>query len=294
MIYDCFTFFNELDLLEIRLNELDAVVDKFVLVEATLTHQGKPKPLHYELNKERFARFHHKLVHVVVDNYPPNDGSDAWVFEKHQRNMIKAGLTECGPDDRIMVSDVDEVHRASAVHLAAGRTGIQLFRQRMFYYYLNCRNSTTQADGTYAWHGAYMVRYGDINGPLQELRDLARYMSNHFHPKPLNRLYWRIRLGWHNWRKGLKTRFIDDGGWHFSYLGGVARIIEKIEAFAHTEYNNADHKDAERIKAAMEKGEDIFGRAFKYHIVELDATFPAHVLANRARYAHLIVQVQAA
>lgn len=55
MIIDCFTFFNELDVLEIRLRELDGVVDRFVLVEATLTHQGKPKPLLYAENKERFA-----------------------------------------------------------------------------------------------------------------------------------------------------------------------------------------------------------------------------------------------
>ena len=75
-VYDCFTFFNEFELLEIRLNELDSVVDKFVLVEASKTHQGKEKPLFYNENKDRFKKFQDKIIHVIVD-FPDNDILDS-------------------------------------------------------------------------------------------------------------------------------------------------------------------------------------------------------------------------
>src|SRR3954464_1583382 len=99
MIYDCFTFFNELDLLEIRLNELDPVVDKFVLVEATKTHQGKDKPLYFLENKARYEKFLAKIIHVVVNEYPDYEGKSAWLLEHHQRNMIIEGLKECKSGD---------------------------------------------------------------------------------------------------------------------------------------------------------------------------------------------------
>ena len=90
MVYDCFTFFNELELLELRLHELAGVVDKFVLVEATRTFTNKPKPLYFQENRARFAAFENKLVHVVVADLP--DSSDAWVVERFQRNAIGHGL----------------------------------------------------------------------------------------------------------------------------------------------------------------------------------------------------------
>src|SRR5271156_187621 len=113
MIYDCFTFFNELELLELRLNELAGVVVKFVLVEATKTFSNKPKPLHFQENRARFAAFENKIIHVVVEDAP--DTSDAWVIERFQRNAIERGLRGCKPDDWVLVSDLDEIPRATVV-----------------------------------------------------------------------------------------------------------------------------------------------------------------------------------
>ena len=80
MIYDCFTFFNELDLLEIRLKILNDYVDKFVLVEAAKTHSGLPKPLYFNENKQRFLPYQDKIVHISLDNMPESQNS--WVLEK--------------------------------------------------------------------------------------------------------------------------------------------------------------------------------------------------------------------
>lgn len=85
ILFDCFTFFNELDLLEIRLEELSSVVDWFVLVEATRTFSGRPKPLYFEENKERYSKFLHKIVHVKL-GYMPEKPSSAWELEAFQRN----------------------------------------------------------------------------------------------------------------------------------------------------------------------------------------------------------------
>ena len=137
MIYDCFTFFNELDLLEIRLNTLNAVVDKFVLVEATLTHQGKPKPLYFDENKAKFESFSDKIIHIIVDKYPENTNDDAWIYERYQRNMIKEGLTNCKPDDVIIVSDIDEIPNPSKITEYKNKKGIKVFKQKMYYYFLN-------------------------------------------------------------------------------------------------------------------------------------------------------------
>jgi beta-1,4-mannosyl-glycoprotein beta-1,4-N-acetylglucosaminyltransferase len=285
MIYDCFTFFNELDLLEIRLNILDKTVDKFVLVEATKTHQGKEKPLNFNKNKKRFERFLPKIIHVIVDEYPEYEGKSAWILEHHQRNSIINGLKDCKPEDVILISDVDEIPDPNKILEFKNKSGIKIFRQRMYYYYINCSNASNA--GSYRWNGTVMINYKDFTGP-QRSREKGITMTSLFHPKIIHRIYWHLWKFSHYDIKGIKIRFIEDGGWHFSYLGGVETIIKKLEAFAHTEYNKDKYKDAKAIEKAIENGEDIFGRGFHYRFIKLDGTFPEFILKNSEKYAHLI------
>ena len=126
-----FSFFNELDLLEIRLHELNDVVDKFVIVEANKTHSGLEKPLWYLRYRSRYQDFWKKIIHIVVDDMPmspdeiqaaisPQDRKwldtgyqlgDNWVRERYQRNAIMRGLIDCSPDDIIIIEDADEMVR---------------------------------------------------------------------------------------------------------------------------------------------------------------------------------------
>jgi beta-1,4-mannosyl-glycoprotein beta-1,4-N-acetylglucosaminyltransferase len=288
MIYDCFTFFNELDLLEIRLNELDSCVDKFVLVEATLTHQGKPKPLHYDENKERFAAFHHKIIHVIVSEYPDNSESSAWVFEKFQRNSIRDGLKNAKPGDVIMISDVDEIPRPEKIKESANMKGTRVFRQRMYYYYLNCVNATAVGDQQYLWNGTVMINYEDLNRPIQEFREAGVMLLAKFNPSFIRRIYYSWFLYRKVYSKGFNVRFISDAGWHFSYLGGVEKIIQKLEAFAHEEYNKPEYKDPQRIEKAIANGEDIFGRWFRYRFVPIDDSWPTYIQSKRDLFSKLI------
>ena len=140
MLYDCFTFLNELDLLEIRLNILNKVVDKFVIVEATRTHSNQLKPLVFADNKERFRRFLDKIIYVVVDKYPLIES--AWTIENHQRNCIAKALAACHDDDVILISDLDEIPHPEKIKECLHAPGIKLFEQFMFYYFLNYLNVT--------------------------------------------------------------------------------------------------------------------------------------------------------
>lgn len=257
MIYDCFTFFNELDLLEIRLHTLDSVVDKFVLVESTRTFTNKEKPLHFSLHKERFSKFLHKIIHVVVDDFPQSDV--AWDFEFHQRNAIARGLTTCAPEDVILISDVDEIPCPETVRAYATKTGVTVFKQKMFYYYVN---NISISKPYWVNSATRMLTYGEFvsqGGSAQKTRFL-------------------------------KGRLVSPGGWHFSYLGGIDAILAKIDSWSHQEFNKEEYANPEKIRARVENGEDLFFDKNKnrYRAVVLDSTFPKYLVDNQKTYAHLI------
>jgi len=247
MIYDCFTFFNELDLLEIRLNELAGVVDRFVLVEATRTHANKPKPLYYYENRARYAQFGNKIVHIVVDDVP--DGEDAWAREYHQRNCIIRGLDGCGDGDTILVSDADEIPRASVVRPVRTLTRLGL---RLSYYFLNYVTRTP-------WIKSVIL-------PYRVLREMPNVQAVR-NVRPF-------------------TKVIKDAGWHFSYLGGIEGIRQKIRAFAHQELNKPEFAEPTHIRYAIEQGRDLFNRkSQEFEVSDLES-LPACVVQNPLRFRH--------
>ena len=285
-LYDTFPFFNELDLLELRLRELDPIVDFFVLVEATETHTGHPKPLYFRDNAARFAVFAPKIIHVVVDSWPSSATSSAWGRERFQRDAIRRGLTAARPDDWILMGDVDEIPRAAAVleairlaeatppppawqrrallhpaviwllrkRLKRRHPAVWSFHQRPSAYYLNMIRDTPGA-------ATRMVRYADLGKP----RDLRRW-------------------------GGVP---IPNGGWHFSCLGDVAAMQEKIRSFAHQEYNTPECLDPATIARQIEQGELIFAPSAGpglFRAVPLDDTFPAYLREHPDRFAHLLKQ----
>lgn len=293
MIYDCFTFFNELELLELRLNELSPVVDKFVLVEATKTHQGKPKPLYYEENKARFEKFADKIIHVIAEF--PSHITDAMQRDHYQRSAIMEGLKSCSPDDVVIISDLDEIPVPKKIVEYKNKPGIKIFKQAMYYYYMNCRGFASGRP--YFWYLSVMVPFRMVKdsqsfrglagrfGWLTEGKgDLLHRAYHHF------RLFAELLLKF----KGAKIVLVENGGWHFSYLGGTNRIVQKIEAFAHDEYNRDEYKDPAKIEAMIRRGEDIFGQKdangqlLTWKPVPIDETFPVFLRQNLNKYSHLI------
>lgn len=276
MVYDTFPFFNELDLLEIRLNILDPVVDRFVLVEATRTFTGKPKPLYYENNKNRFAKFADKIIHIVVDDYPPFESP--WTNENHQRNCILRGLTDAKPGDRILLNDLDEIPRPELVREFAAKPGSFQFDLDYYAYFLNCRNVTDPH-----WKAAKLIsfetlRHG-LDGKTVSFTDFLLPSINHGTTPTMIR---RSPL--------LRARTIPHGGWHFSSLGGAEAVIAKMVSFAHSEFDSTENHDVRRIEQSISSGESPLYRIHHFAVL-LDNRFPAYLVDNRDKYRHLIFPV---
>ena len=274
-IWDCFTFFNELELLEIRLHTLDPVVDRFVLVEATRTHSGKPKPLYFQENKALFERFASKIVHVIVDEYP--EFETTWSYENHQRNGIMQGLEECCLNDIVMISDLDEIPCPDAVTLCKELDGVTVLRQKFYYYYLNYQKQENP--------------YWDQGTRVLTFSELVTWFDRHesdYHGCNLR----SVNDGsTPNQIRFIKGRLLENGGWHFSYLGGIERVMHKIDSYAHQEHNNDRFNTVANIGRAVETGTDHMGLGFKFQAVELDDTFPRYILDNREKFSHLIREI---
>jgi beta-1,4-mannosyl-glycoprotein beta-1,4-N-acetylglucosaminyltransferase len=169
MIVDCFTFFNELDMLEYRLTVVPA--DKFVLVEATKTFSGKDKELFYEKNKARYQKWADKIVHIIVD-FP--ETGDAWARESFQRNAIDRGLKQLtlSESDTILISDVDEIPNPAI--LSKPYVGLYALRQHAYYYNLTCFTTNSWLFprimnwGTYRYSSPQLCRTGRVNGIIED------------------------------------------------------------------------------------------------------------------------------
>lgn len=238
MIVDCFMFYNEMDILNYRLNLLNSIVDYFVLVESNQTHAGNPKELLYKNNKHMFEKFNHKIIHVVVDlpfvfpniNY---NKEEQWINERHQRSCVDIGLSQimASDNDIIVISDVDEIpDPITLLDLKSGRiklpsSGASLLQQ-MYYYNLNTLHSDI-------WCRSNVILYGDyVKTSANSLRDNSSLVK------------------------------IPRGGWHLSYFGDKKFIRNKLMEFSHQEYNNDSYTAEDKIEQRIRDNSDLFGRGY--------------------------------
>ncbi len=280
-IFDCFPFFNELDLLEIRLHEHSDAVDRFVIAESTTTFSGEPKPLYFQENRERFAAFADRITHIVVRDIPAK-----WQFrrgrEQFQRNVLEQGLESVAPDDLILICDVDEILRTDVLHTIKAsppsRAEVLCFELRMYNYYVNF-----ETEERWLRSGPRAARRETVDG-MQSLRMVKGPSGRR------GRDIFKAVSNWRQMRHPVRTRIIRDAGWHFTYLGGTDEIAEKIRARVGSQ-SRKFILDPEwlgkRIKAGLESNQR-HNRPLSYR--PLDDTFPRHLLDNRERFAHLILQ----
>ena len=266
-IFDCFQYFNEEHIAEIRFNILDKFVDSFVIVESTVNHQGKSKKLHFDINK--YKKFKNKINYIVVDDTPenikkPHKGGESLV-EQHQRNSIMKGIKNADDNDLIILSDVDEIPNLNKLN-EFDKKKYAVFSQKMFMYKLNLLNLMENN-----WHGSKICLKKNFKSP-QWLRDLK------FKKYP----FWRVD-------KIRNIQIIKDGGWHFAYLQSPENISKKIKSFAHGEFNKENISNEENIKLKIERGQDIFDRGYSLKKVEVDSTFPEYILKNKDKLKKWIV-----
>ena len=240
-IIDCFTFYNEINMLTYRLNVLNDVVDYFILVEANQTHVGKPKPLFYNENKHLFEKFNKKIIHIIVDLPFDNNkiniaNNEQWTNEKFQRNCINKGIdilkncNQLNDDDYIIISDVDEIPDPETLLQIKNNNisnEIYVIEQDFYYYNLNSKRNEY-------WYFSKLLsykKYKDLNTSC----DNIRFLNNN----------------------GV---ILKKGGWHLSYFGDVAFIKNKLENFAHQEFNYNTYTDVDKITQKINEGLDLFNR----------------------------------
>ena len=266
-IFDCFQYFNEDHIADLRFNILDEFVNKFVIVESTVDHQGRPKKLHFDIDK--YKKFKNKIKYIVVDDTPenikqPHEGGESLV-EQHQRNSIMRGLKDADDNDLVILSDVDEIPNLKKLN-EYNRNKYAVFSQKMFMYKLNFFNLKENN-----WHGSKICLKKNFKSP-QWLRDL----------KFKNYPFWRID-------KKRNLQIIKNGGWHFAYLQTPENISKKIQSFAHGEFNKANIINEENIKSKIKKGQDILERGHNLKKVEIDSSFPKYILQNKDKLKKWII-----
>jgi hypothetical protein len=235
-IYDCFTFYNELDLLELRFAELYDHVDHFVLVEANRTFQNNLKPFYFGENQHRFAQYMDKVIHIQVDDMPTD--TDAWGREAHQRNSIARGIADADAEDIIIVSDLDEIIRPSTVDAMRTDSENSIWGLRMPLFYFKFNYMLTTTDSIYTtWAMACRKQI------LTEAEDLRRnrFALNGF---ALNHNVNGIRM-------------MEHAGWQFSYLGDTEFAKSKIQSFAHVETNRPEVIDSLDIEQSVANGDGL-------------------------------------
>ena len=141
-IYDCFQYFNEDHIVDLRLNILDKFVDYFIISESTKTHQGKEKKINF--NKNNFPKFKNKIKLIIADyeesiNFKNHTGGESPV-EQHQRNALINGIKDASPEDYIILSDSDEIPDLTKISEINENKKFIAFSQKMFMYKLNLQN----------------------------------------------------------------------------------------------------------------------------------------------------------
>ncbi len=266
-VYDCFIFFNELDLLELRLNELNRVVDYFVLVESRYSHTNQPKPLFFNENKKRFSQFLPKIRHIIIDSFesvPPiesysfykNDkgyramvkkNPSLWARELFQRDQIIKGLHDAKPTDVVLIGDVDEIPRAEAVAKSLDTEEILVLKQTMYVGYINLKVIKL-------WSGTKVLPCSLLSSP-QEIR-LVR-----------------------------KAKAIYHGGWHFSSIGSLEQIRYKLASYTHQELHTKQNSSTAAIMKYLDYGLNISETGFPVRSAKIDSSFPDYILKNRQQFA---------
>ena len=241
-IFDCFMYFDEEHVLDLRLNVLYQNVDYFVIVESIYNHKGEKRNLLF--NSQKFEKFNDKIIYLVYDKIPQlvepiketdnekeKDGKyimNALYRENAQRDFILEGLKSAKKDDLILISDVDEIPKLSSVNLNQIKNEIILFKQDMFYYKYNLSLPN------FKWTGTKAVKKKNLVSP-QWLRNV----------KDRKYPFYRIDTFFSD-KKYIDIKIINDGGWHFSNIKSPEMIEHKLRSYLH-------HREFDQVSLSIEE-----------------------------------------
>ena len=242
-VFDCFMYFDEEVILDLRLNILNEYVDYFVIVESIFTHKGEKRELKF--NNKKFEKFKDKIIYLIYDENPgeirpvkkgdpDNLKTEKYILnagyrENGQRNHIIKGLNKASENDMILISDVDEIPNLENLDFEKIDKKIILFEQVMFYYKFNLKLPN------FKWFGTKSCKMKYLKNP-QWLRNI----------KDRNYPFYRIDTLFSK-TKYSNLKFITDGGWHFSNLKDAEAIKHKLKSYLHHSDYDQSPKTAEEI-----------------------------------------------
>ena len=249
-IYDCFMYYDEDLLLDIRFNVLNKYVKKFIITEATYTHNGSEKKLNFNINN--FKRFKDKIEYIPVEEQPPNikilnendtpeDKEEKLILngmarDYFQRENLNKGLKNLEDDDLVIVSDLDEIPNLDNINFDQVKNNIIIFQQKMFYYKLNLHYED------FNWDGSKAVKFKNFVSP-QWLRNV----------KSKKYAFWRLDTFFSK-KKYSNLSYINNGGWHFTCMRKPEDLEKKLLNFAHHyEFEQSGLRINDIKKLIMEK-----------------------------------------
>ena len=253
-IFDCFMFYDEDLLLDLRLNILDQHVDFFVIVESKYFHNGKERQLQFNIKK--YKKFDHKIIYIAHENEPTKihkvnkedeEGIKSYKLiinshlrENDQRNHISKGLNNATDNDLILVSDIDEIPNFESIELEKIKNQIVMFKQSIFYYKLN------RYLPNFTWYGTKGCKKKYLKSP-QWLRNIK---SKRF-------LFWRLDTLFSD-KKYINKYFVNNGGWHFSNLKNAEDIELKLKSYLHHRDYEVERLDIKKINELMKNSLTIY------------------------------------
>lgn len=281
MIIDCFPFFKELDVLEVRLNTLDPYVDKFLIVESEETFTGIDKPLYFFENYERFKKFKDKIEYLKIPKIPrnidPYKGHVNWDREYYQKNYMMHRINELDEDDVVILSDCDEIPDLSNVNLKEIDQP-KVFINKMFIFKFNLMmfnnlSTTSRIEGKppvntkigepYCWFGSSIMK--------------QKYLKN--------KMFWNVD-GFRAKRSDFEQIY---SGWHFTFCMDNKDIQHKLKAFSHAnELDNSEINNFDYINqcVSQEKEFNDCGRDVK--LIDSNSKYlPKYLVENKEKYNHL-------
>jgi beta-1,4-mannosyl-glycoprotein beta-1,4-N-acetylglucosaminyltransferase len=288
-IYDCFSYFNEDTILDIRLNTLNEHVDRFVIVEGTRDQTGKKKKLNFNINN--FKKFKKKIIYIIVEDIPrivkffkknwhPNHARDQF-----QRNCISRGLLDANDNDLILISDLDEIPNLFNLKNSLEKSKIVFFRQKYFRYKLNLSIVCNQ-DEQIVYNSKYTECIGTV-GALkknfktpQYLRDLRNKAEKYIFRKKKKFFSSQFFL--------FRPHIIENGGWHFAYMNTPKLIVHKIKSFAHAELATKSNTNINFIKFRINNYIDPLDPSHKLERIKLDNSFPDYIIKNKKKFKNWI------
>ena len=228
-IFDCFMFYDEEMLLDVRLNTLDKYIDKFIIVESNHTHSGKKRNLVFDIKKYR--KFENKIDYLplesspkdieVINTYDSDDTKESKIIlngyrrDNYQRESILNLLGNAEPNDQIIISDLDEIPNLENINFNLIKNKIILFNQKMFYYKFNLMLENMN------WFGSKSCKMKNLISP-QWLRNI----------KDKKYPFWRIDTIFSK-KKYSDIYFVENGGWHFTKIKTAEEIHKTLKSYAH-------------------------------------------------------------